>query len=131
VKAKVVPIDEARAERARLIDEYAEASIAAAKAAKLRKTINEWCDAKPASQCLVFEGNRYALHVSARKTERKVVNLIGLRKRLGARFVDFCTVTLTALKSALPIESDQALYIAVEEHAGAREIRAAVRELAA
>ena len=115
-----------------LIDEYAElrermkawkpnVNPHAARYAEVSALILAAYETWPASEPIVAEGARYKLPVSARRLERKIIDLAAFFKRIGReRYLEICKPTLGAIEKEIPKEK-LGLYIEGKE-TGPRQI---------
>lgn len=124
------PID---AERVAWIDEYGELSrqIAELKPAvdrhkQLGILIQMWCEAVPAAQPTLFEGQRYTLQISPRENQTKIISIRKVYRALGVtKFLDLCSITLKALRENLPTEKYEKLVDT--DRTGPRAIKAVAK----
>jgi hypothetical protein len=115
-----------------LIDEYAElrekmkawrpnVNPHAARYAEVGALILKCYEAYPASEPVVAEGLRYRLPITARRLERKIIDLAGFFKKIGReKYLEICKPTLGAIEKEVPKEKI-GLYIAGSE-TGPRQI---------
>jgi hypothetical protein len=93
----------------------------AARFAELGALILKCYEEYPAAEPTVAEGFRYRLPITARRFERKIIDLAGFLKKVGRqKFLSMCNVTLGAVEKEIP-EGKRALYISTKQ-SGPRQI---------
>lgn len=93
---------------------------------ELKKQIQSLAADKPAEVDVSLDGRLYQVQISARKLERKIVDVPRVFVMLGKkRFLELCSMTLKALESA--ITPDRFAEIVVEDRTGSRTITAVAK----
>lgn len=93
---------------------------------ELRSEVLVWCEKLPAEADQGLEGRRYALAISPRRTERSIVSMARLLKRLGlALFLKGCSIPLKYIDEHLAAVDQKG--VIAEARTGARVITASPR----
>jgi hypothetical protein len=123
-------VDELGAVEAKLTECAAEAKPFADREKELRAQVLAWCAELPADKEIGIEGERWALAISARRMERKIVSMAKLFKRLGpAIFFRVCRVALKDVDEHLAPARQKGLIS--EDQTGPRVITSSPRLAAA
>jgi hypothetical protein len=119
--------------RPRVVDEFGELSrqIAAFKPVidrhkVLEREIASWYDSDNPAEAYEIEGSVYTAQVSARKRERRIVDMGKLFRHLGKLdFIRWCTFPLSAIDKL--IASDLQSEFLTEERTGSRSVKAVAK----
>lgn len=111
-----------------MIDEFAEldARVAAWKPAlarhkELRETITAWYDEMPADQAFEAKGNMFAIRISPRELQRKIVSMTKVKAKLGLKlFLDLCSFTLKNLDAHIPTAEQK--HLVAQQRTGHRSV---------
>jgi len=87
---------------------------------KLKREILSWFDDSAAGEAFVAVGSTYTVEVSARRTERTILDLARLAKKLGKVFWERCSFPVKVLDKLLE-EEEIPIYIS-EAQSGLRTV---------